>query len=86
MKLAARFPMQSATVKTLISQHATSIQLEVQSRSCEYTRLFSYDTIRPQVGGWRGWQASTCCCSASHAAALGFAGTEPAAGWRASQR
>lgn len=52
MKLAARFPAQAANIRSVIAQHASSIQLEVQSRSCEYVRLFNYDTIRPQVGQW----------------------------------
>lgn len=50
MKLAARFAGQAAPIRALISQHASSIQLEVQSRSFEYSRLFNYDAIRPQVG------------------------------------
>ena len=49
MKLAARFPGQAAAIKAIIGQFATSIQLEVQNRSCESTRLFNYDAIRPQV-------------------------------------
>ncbi len=51
MKLAARFPAQAQAIKAVIAQHASSIQLEVQSRSFEYTRLFNFDAIRPQASG-----------------------------------
>lgn len=49
MKLAARFPAQAAAIKNTIAQHASSVQLEVQSRSFEFTRLFNHESIRPQV-------------------------------------
>lgn len=49
MKLAVRFPAQAAAIKNTIAQHASSVQLEVQSRSFEFTRLFNHESIRPQV-------------------------------------
>ena len=49
MKLAARFPGSAGRIKALIDQQTTSLQLEVQSRSVEFSRLFNFEAIRPQV-------------------------------------
>ena len=36
-------------LQTLVAKHAGSSDLEIQSRSCEYGRLFRFDSIRPQL-------------------------------------
>jgi AP-1 complex subunit gamma-1 len=48
-KLSARFPGSAARVRAAVAAHAGSARLEVQSRSVEYSRLFEFDAIRPQV-------------------------------------
>ena len=35
--------------QALVAKHAGSSDLEIQSRSCEYGRLFQFDSIRPQL-------------------------------------
>ena len=36
-------------LQALVAKHAGSSDLEIQSRSCEYGRLFQFDSIRPQL-------------------------------------
>lgn len=48
-KLSARFPASAARVQAIIESRTTSQELEVQSRSVEYSRLFSFAEIRPKV-------------------------------------
>ncbi|GIL79860.1 hypothetical protein Vretimale_12443 [Volvox reticuliferus] len=49
MKLTARLPAQVARLKTLIARFTTSAQLEGQTRSCEYGKIFGHERIRPQL-------------------------------------
>lgn len=35
--------------QALVGRHARSSDLEIQSRSCEYGKLFRFDGIRPQL-------------------------------------
>lgn len=36
-------------VQRIVAQHAGSRDLEIQSRSCEFGRLFRFDALRPQL-------------------------------------
>ncbi|KAG2453880.1 hypothetical protein HYH02_002086 [Chlamydomonas schloesseri] len=49
MKLTARLPSQLARLKALIARYRTSVQLEAQTRSCEYGKIFQHDRIRPSL-------------------------------------
>jgi hypothetical protein len=57
-KLAARLPASAERIKGVVGAHRQSAALEVQTRSVEYSRLFAYPAIEPQVtaGGWE-WGA-----------------------------
>ncbi|KAG2434067.1 hypothetical protein HXX76_007795 [Chlamydomonas incerta] len=49
MKLTARLPSQLARLKTIIGRYKSSVQLEAQTRSCEYGKIFQHDRIRPSL-------------------------------------
>ncbi|KAK9838207.1 hypothetical protein WJX84_012119, partial [Apatococcus fuscideae] len=49
MKLSARLPDQLPRIQAVLEKQKGSVQLEVQTRSCEYGRIFKYDAIRPQL-------------------------------------
>lgn len=49
MKLAARFPASASRARAIIEAHTSCSALELQTRSVEFSRLFRYDAIRPQV-------------------------------------
>ncbi|KAI8384653.1 adaptin N terminal region-domain-containing protein [Radiomyces spectabilis] len=51
MKLTSRLndSMVQDRVKTLLHKYMTSMEVEIQQRSVEYTNLFKFDTIRPAV-------------------------------------
>ncbi|CAJ0841175.1 1878_t:CDS:10 [Entrophospora sp. SA101] len=51
MKLTSRFTNSSViqNIKSIIEKYSTSIEVEIQQRSVEYTNLFNFDTIRPAV-------------------------------------
>eukprot|EP00026_Physarum_polycephalum_P002308 Phypoly_transcript_02314.p1 GENE.Phypoly_transcript_02314~~Phypoly_transcript_02314.p1 ORF type:complete len:848 (+),score=158.44 Phypoly_transcript_02314:117-2660(+) len=50
MKLTSRFnPQHVNRIKDAISLYKTSIVVELQQRSCEYTELLNWSAIRPQV-------------------------------------
>jgi AP-1 complex subunit gamma-1 len=50
MKLTSRFnPQHIARIKETIAHYKTSIVVELQQRSCEYTELLNWSSIRPQV-------------------------------------
>ena len=53
-KLEPRLPGSSARIRALVAGYSHSAQLEVQTRSVEYSRLFGHAAIRPQVGQWEG--------------------------------
>ena len=54
-KLVARFPASAARLKEMVAAYRQSSQLEVQTRSVEYGRLFSLGSnIGPQVRGHTG--------------------------------
>ena len=36
-------------MQAILQKQVGSVQLEVQARSCEYGRIFKYETIRPQL-------------------------------------
>jgi AP-1 complex subunit gamma-1 len=40
---------QAARIKALIDRYRSSTLTEVQARSCEYSRIFSHDAIRPEL-------------------------------------
>jgi AP-1 complex subunit gamma-1 len=48
-KISARCPSTSDQVLRLLEEHSTCVALEEQSRSVEYSRLFSHEAIRGQV-------------------------------------
>lgn len=50
-KLVPRFPGSAERIKAMVAAYRQSSQLEVQTRSVEYSRLFNYPAIEPQVGG-----------------------------------
>ncbi|GLC40655.1 hypothetical protein PLESTB_000036100 [Pleodorina starrii] len=49
MKLTARLPAQVPRLRATIGRFTTSAQLEVQTRSCEYGKVFGHERIRPQL-------------------------------------
>eukprot|EP00198_Chlamydomonas_reinhardtii_P006516 XP_001695852.1 gamma-adaptin [Chlamydomonas reinhardtii] len=49
MKLTARLPSQLARLKAVIGRYKTNVQLEAQTRSCEYGKIFQHDRIRPSL-------------------------------------
>lgn len=50
MKLTSRFnPQHFARIRDTIEHYKSSIFVELQQRSCEYSQLFKWDQIRPQV-------------------------------------
>ncbi|GFR48866.1 hypothetical protein Agub_g10715 [Astrephomene gubernaculifera] len=49
MKLTARLPAQVPRLRALIGRFTTSTQLEVQTRSTEYGKVFSHERIRAQL-------------------------------------
>ena len=66
-KLEPRFRGQAPRIKATIGAYAHSAQLEVQTRSVEYSRLLSFPAIGPQVGrGAVPWLAGghAACCRA----------------------
>lgn len=48
-KAAARLPHCAPQSKEMLDKYARSPQVEVQTRAVEFSRLFKYDAIRPQV-------------------------------------
>ncbi|GAX74370.1 hypothetical protein CEUSTIGMA_g1819.t1, partial [Chlamydomonas eustigma] len=49
MKLTARLPNQIPRLKGIVEKFWSSIQLETQSRSAEFSRIFHFEAIRPQL-------------------------------------
>ncbi|KAK9814370.1 hypothetical protein WJX72_004689 [[Myrmecia] bisecta] len=49
MKLAARVPEQTQRIKATIERQTGSTFLEVQARSCEYSKIFGLEAIRAQL-------------------------------------
>ena len=49
-KAATRFPASAGRIKGLLAAHAGSLDLETQTRSVEYGRLFKYSALTPQAG------------------------------------
>ncbi|KAI9263434.1 adaptin N terminal region-domain-containing protein [Phascolomyces articulosus] len=51
MKLSSRLNDSEVhqSIKQILHQHSTSMEVEIQQRAVEYTQLFSFDNIRPAV-------------------------------------
>lgn len=51
MKLSSRLtdPAVQETIKAILQQHTVSMEVEIQQRAVEYTKLFAFDNIRPAV-------------------------------------
>ena len=54
MKLTARLPGQVTRLRALVEKYRQSMQLELQARSAEMSRVFRHERIRPQVRARRG--------------------------------
>lgn len=54
-KLEPRLPGSAERIKASVAAFRQSSQLEVQTRSVEYSRLFNYGAIGPQVRWGDGW-------------------------------
>ena len=56
-KSATRFPGSAERIRGLLAAYASSLDLESQTRSVEYGRLFKYGTLTPQAC-WQGGLAA----------------------------
>ena len=48
-KLSTRFPSQAARIHVLLDKHSNSVELEIQTRSVEYGKLFDHSSLKGEI-------------------------------------